>query len=287
MPTTLSGKTSWFGGPNDSQNTGTALGLPDTVRGLAVYNRKTLGGYWRVQWPNGRTSVERQVDIGPAPWTHRSIDFTSAAIRANGYTEQNFPTDARATITYLGKTKPASVPAVRSGGGAAPMAFRPSLGNSLLKSEPYVALINARMKATPSQAASKAPSSPAQGNGSIKYQSGTPRLKHPSIQGALRDTSSILGQPLTVGTSTNHSKYTTSGNVSDHYVGNGADVPATGQALTRMGQAALQALGMSPAEARRQTGGLFNLTKNGKRYQVIFNTTQGGNHYNHLHIGVR
>jgi len=90
-----------------------------------------------------------------------------------------------------------------------------------------------------------------------------------------------------VGTSTNHSKYTTSGNVSDHYVGNGADVPATGQALTRMGQAALQALGMSPAEAKRQTGGLFNLTKNGKRYQVIFNTTQGGNHYNHLHIGVR
>jgi len=286
MPT-LSGKTSWFGGPNDKQNTGTALGLPDTVRGLAVYNRATLGGYWRVQWPNGRTSVERQVDIGPAPWTHRSIDFTSAAIRANGYSEKNYPTDARATITYLGKNKPASVPAVRSGGGAAPMAYRPGLGNSMLKSEPYVALINARMKAVPSQAASEAPSSPAQGNGSIKYQSGTPSLKHPSIQGALRDTSSILGQPLTVGTTTNHSKYTTSGNVSDHYVGNGVDVPATGQALIRMGQAALQALGMSPAEARRQSGGLFNLNKNGKRYQVIFNTQSGGDHTNHLHIGVR
>jgi hypothetical protein len=54
-----------------------------------------------------------------------------------------------------------------------------------------------------------------------------------------------------------------------------------------MGQAALQALGMSPGEARRQTGGLFNLNKGGKRYQVIFNTQQGGDHTNHLHIGVR
>lgn len=99
----ITGKTSWFGGPNDNQNTGTALGLPDTTRGLAVYNRSTLGGYWRVHWPNGRVSVERQVDIGPAPWTNRKIDFTSAALKANGYTEQNFPTDSQATIEYLGK----------------------------------------------------------------------------------------------------------------------------------------------------------------------------------------
>ncbi|NBT35566.1 MAG: hypothetical protein EBT03_08520 [Betaproteobacteria bacterium] len=255
------------------------------MRGLAVYNRKTLGGYWRVQWPNGRTTVERQVDIGPAPWTHRSIDFTSAAIRAAGYTEKNYPTDAKATITYLGKTKPASVPTVRSGGGAAPMAYRPSLGNSMLKSEPYVKLIEAQARA--SQKPVKAAVSAPRGSGSIRYQSGTPGLSHPSIEGALRDTSSILGQPLIVGTTTNHDKYTVNGNVSDHYSGNAADVPATGQALIRMGQAALQALGMNPAEARRQTGGLFNLNKNGKRYQVIFNTQTGGDHTNHLHIGVR
>lgn len=103
MATVITGKTSWFGGPNDGENTGTALGLPDTVRGLAVYNRSTLGGYWRVHWPNGRVTVERQVDIGPAPWTNRKIDFTSAAIRAAGYSEKNFPTDSQATIEYLGK----------------------------------------------------------------------------------------------------------------------------------------------------------------------------------------
>lgn len=108
MAQVITGKTSWFGGPNDNQNTGTALGLPDTVRGLAVYNRSTLGGYWRVRWPNGRVTVERQVDIGPAPWTNRKIDFTSAAIRAAGYSEKNFPTDSTATIEYLGKNPSAA-----------------------------------------------------------------------------------------------------------------------------------------------------------------------------------
>jgi hypothetical protein len=103
MSPTITGKTSWFGGPNDKENTGTALGLPDTARGIAVYNQQTLGGYWQVKWPNGKVTVERQIDIGPAPWTNRKIDFTSTAIKNAGYTEANFPTDATATITYLGK----------------------------------------------------------------------------------------------------------------------------------------------------------------------------------------
>jgi hypothetical protein len=182
-----------------------------------------------------------------------------------------------------------SSPTGGSSGGAQPMGYRPSLSNSLLKSEPYVKLIEAQAKlpAASSQKASKAPSSPVASNGSVNYGSGTPRLSHPSILSALSATSSLFGKPLTVGTTTNHSKYTVNGNVSDHYSGNAADVPATGQALIRMGQAALQALGMSPSEARRQTGGLFNLNKGGKRYQVIFNTQQGGDHTNHLHIGVR
>lgn len=106
MGLTITGRTSWFGGPNDSMNVGTALGLPDTVRGIAVYNQQTLGGYWRVHWPNGRVSIERQVDIGPSPTGGRKIDFTSAAIQANGYTENNYPTDKQATIEYLGKNKP-------------------------------------------------------------------------------------------------------------------------------------------------------------------------------------
>jgi hypothetical protein len=50
-----------------------------------------------------------------------------------------------------------------------------------------------------------------------------------------------------------------------------------------MGHAALIAAGMPAAQARRIKGGLFNVGG----YQVIFNTTEGGNHYNHLHVGLR
>jgi hypothetical protein len=75
--------------------------------------------------------------------------------------------------------------------------------------------------------------------------------------------------------------------VSDHWDGWGADIPASGAALTRLGQSALIALGMPEAQARKAKGGIYNL-KYGKRrrVQIIFNTNEGGNHYNHLHIGV-
>lgn len=283
----ITGRTSWFGGPNDKQNIGTALGLPDTVRGLAVYNRSTLGGYWRVKWPNGKTTVERQVDIGPAPWTKRKIDFTSAAIRAAGYSERNFPTDSQATIEYLGKNKPkAQAPISSSQGGSAPMAYRPSFGKSMLKSEPYVGLINSRLQqAAQTPATPKAPRIP---------QAQTPRgtvtgvsLANPTIRNVVSQIAGIYGKPVTVSSGKRSTKYTASGNVSDHYTGNAADLAASGTALTRLGQAALIAAGMNPAQAKKQTGGVFNLNKNGKRYQIIFNSNVGGNHYDHLHIGVK
>jgi len=170
------------------------------------------------------------------------------------------------------------------------MAYKPSFGKSMLKSEPYVGLINARLQQA-SQTPAKALRTPrvpsASPGGTFNYQSGTPRLSHPSIQNIIRQVSGIYGKPLTIGTTTNHDKYSSSGNVSDHYVGNGADIPASGTALTRLGQAALIAAGMSPAQAKKQTGGVFNLNRNGKRYQIIFNSNVGGNHYDHLHIGVK
>lgn len=96
-----------------------------------------------------------------------------------------------------------------------------------------------------------------------------------------------FGSTLTIGTGTRHSRMTTSGNVSDHWDGHGADIPAAGKRLTRMGQAALIAAGMSPAKARKQRGGAYTLTRGGKRIQIIFNSNVGGNHYDHLHVGVR
>jgi hypothetical protein len=90
----------------------------------------------------------------------------------------------------------------------------------------------------------------------------------------------IFGQSLTIGTGTRHSRMTVDGNVSDHWSGNAADIPATGRRLIRLGQAALIAAGMDPSEARRKTGGLFNVGG----HQIIFNTHLGGDHTNHLHV---
>jgi len=80
-----------------------------------------------------------------------------------------------------------------------------------------------------------------------------------------------------------HSIRTTTGNRSAHADGNAADIPAVGAELIRLGQTALITAGMPPAEALKQTGGLFNVGG----YQIIFNTQTGGNHTDHLHLGLR
>jgi hypothetical protein len=98
-----------------------------------------------------------------------------------------------------------------------------------------------------------------------------------------RKVAGVFGQPLTIGTGTNHSEYTVNGNVSDHWQGNAVDIPASGKRLTKLGQAALVAAGMDPKQARKAKGGIYNVGG----HQVIFNTTEGGNHWNHLHISAR
>jgi hypothetical protein len=92
------GKISWFTGGK------TASGAPATAPGIAVYNHQTLGGYWLIRLPNGHAAVVRQTDIGPAPWTGRTFDFTASLVQSLGYTTKNFPTDSRASGEYLGKT---------------------------------------------------------------------------------------------------------------------------------------------------------------------------------------
>lgn len=96
-----------------------------------------------------------------------------------------------------------------------------------------------------------------------------------------------LGHTLTIGTGTNHSYLTVNGNVSEHGTGDAADVPMVGKTLIHAGQMALIQAGMSPSEARKQQGGLFNVETKAGRYQIIFNTHEGGDHTNHLHVGFR
>lgn len=107
---------------------------------------------------------------------------------------------------------------------------------------------------------------------------------HPEVGAFVAQIAGIYGKPLTIGTGTAHNQYVVGTHrESDHWTGWAADIPATGDNLTRLGQDALIAAGMPEAEARKQTGGVYNL--NGK--QILFNTNVGGNHYNHLHVGIR
>jgi len=91
------------------------------------------------------------------------------------------------------------------------------------------------------------------------------------------------GMPLEIGTGTNHNQFTVNGNQSDHWEGNAVDIPAEGTTLTRLGKLALRRAGMKPADIKKANGGIYNIGN----YQIIFNTTEGGNHWNHLHVAVR
>jgi hypothetical protein len=120
-------------------------------------------------------------------------------------------------------------------------------------------------------------------DGRVRIAPGADRAGVPiskSVVNFVREISGLAGRPLTITTGSNHSRMTTSGNVSDHWSGHAADIAMSGRLLTHMGQIALIAAGAGRKWAKRQTGGLFNI--NG--HQIIFNTMEGGNHFNHLHV---
>jgi hypothetical protein len=130
-----------------------------------------------------------------------------------------------------------------------------------------------------------------QGNERVSVSRGANRRGvgiKPIVLNFVGQVADVFGHPLTVGTGSNHHQYVAGeGHTqSEHWTGNAVDIPASGATLTKLGQDALIAAGMPVAQARAQKGGVFNLTKGGLHIQVLFNTRVGGNHYNHLHIGV-
>jgi hypothetical protein len=82
-------------------------------------------------------------------------------------------------------------------------------------------------------------------------------------------------------------KMTSSGNTSDHWVGSknsyAYDLGGTVSQMDRAAKAITQRLGIP------YKGGplVATVTRNGLRYQVLYRTNVGGNHFNHIHIGVR
>ena len=112
----------------------------------------------------------------------------------------------------------------------------------------------------------------------------------------LAHSAGLAGRSVDVGTGTNHNRMTTSGNVSDHWSGHAADLPmpVDSQRGDLMAAHALQAAGVpwSKALAMAQKGGVFNVTPTsgpfkGHRVQVLWKTYVGGNHHNHVHVGIR
>jgi Putative peptidoglycan binding domain len=106
----------------------------------------------------------------------------------------------------------------------------------------------------------------------------------------------FIHKPITITTGTNHDRLTANGKVSDHFSGHAADIGMAANGGTddgpigdRIMEAALVLAGVPAAEARAeaQRGGLFNNTRDNMRIQCIWKTDVGGNHHNHVHVGVR
>lgn len=119
--------------------------------------------------------------------------------------------------------------------------------------------------------------------GKVKITGPNPGRIKPEELDFLGKIAGVLGHEIVGSDGSGHSRLTVNGNVSEHTTGNAVDVPAKGKQLIEYGQAALIAAGMPEAEARKQTGGLFNVGN----HQIIFNTMEGGDHFTHLHVGWR
>lgn len=86
------GQFSWVD-PGDAPGS-SALGVPDSVQGFALYDKSTLGQWRDVRAPNGVVLRLQQTDIGPHPSTGRKIDIAAVAAERFGYSPKTFPTDS-------------------------------------------------------------------------------------------------------------------------------------------------------------------------------------------------
>lgn len=115
------GKTSWFGqfgigkwGAGISKyqwrdtgdNGQNASGLDQTVPGIAYMCRSTIKHWFKITFPNGKTFIVRQVDLGPAGWTGKTIDVNAPLAEMAGYSPKTFPTGAIVYFQYFGTNMP-------------------------------------------------------------------------------------------------------------------------------------------------------------------------------------
>jgi hypothetical protein len=105
-----------------------------------------------------------------------------------------------------------------------------------------------------------------------------------------------IDTPIKVTTGTNHSKFTSGGNVSDHFTGHAVDIGMFANGGTDdspVGDRIMEACCLMAGDSKKgakdkaRRGGLFTFTHDDQRIQCIWKTDEGGNHHNHVHVGVR
>ena len=99
--TVSSGRGSWYSQYSGTYNwvdagdapNSNALRVPDSAQGCAFPDSSTLGDWFVVTAPNGRSLRMPQTDVGPSRHTNRQIDISAHMAEAFGYRPGNFPTD--------------------------------------------------------------------------------------------------------------------------------------------------------------------------------------------------
>lgn len=272
---------SYAGGPGNPQYgyAQSVLSLAPSYRGIATgvkggsVSRETVGG------SPGRVTRSGQQAGGTA-----LAELAAKALeRPTGPPSFTLPAapvfSARVTLPQ------GQVAGPPQSGQVAPRSSGPSLAELMAAAQSDARVQNAKSTVhpgKPGRVVGGGPSGPSV-RGKVRIAAGADRAGVPTRKSAIRfaeKVAGVYGHPLTVGTGTNHSQMTTTGSVSEHWSGHAVDIPLAGRSLTRAGHAALIAAGMPRAQARRAKGGIYNVGN----HQIIFNTTLGGNHWDHLHV---
>jgi hypothetical protein len=136
----------------------------------------------------------------------------------------------------------------------------------------------------------------AAGRGELRFAPGVHADITPLMRAIGERIAGLYGTPLIVTSARRPGAITANGNVSDHASGNALDFGMAANGDTndgpvgdRIAAAALIVAGWTEerATAWAKHGGLVNVTVAGIRIQMIWKTDEGGDHHDHVHVGVR
>lgn len=246
----------------------------------AVLNRAQQFARYGVHGGAGAAAVQRPADR--ANYATGVNDLLSRANSILGRTPSGAPAPGSAPRT-------AATPPARLGyDPQATLDFvNALLGDSSIE---YLAQLGEKLgaqRAPGGQSAGPPPSTPGGSQPSAPLQpgggwAGSQHLASSLAQIGINDGLKIISEKR-------NRKMTASGGISDHWVGtkNGFayDISNGSAPTPQMDKAAAQIA--ARLGVPNWKGGVLNVNRGGYRYQVLYRTNVGGNHYNHVHVGVR